>query len=122
MNRIRYALLTALCAVFFISSNAQVKPVTKTVKKTFFYSFENVSSESQIETLKQNVSLLRGVTEVKSEYKADKGMGQIIVVVVEQQRSSEGDVLFDITDLKKAIIRNRLSPMELTQEESLIEN
>jgi hypothetical protein len=122
MKRILYSTLLAFFACISISVKAQDKPAVQEVKRTFFYSFENVSSESQIETLKRNLSFLKGVTEVKSEYKADKGMGQIMVVVIERQRSMEGDVLFSITSLKDAIIKSQLTPLELTQEESIIQN
>jgi hypothetical protein len=122
MKRIYFLALLAVFAMSSFSLNAQNSTVPQTVKKTFFYSFENASSESQIEALKRNVSFLKGVTEVKSEYKPEKGMGQIMVVVIEQSRASEGDVLFDITKLKAAIIQNNLSPLELTQEESILEN
>jgi len=122
MKRIYFLALLAVFAMFSISVKAQNPTVPQTVKKTFFYSFENVSSETQIESLKRNVSFFKGVTEVKSEYKPEKGMGQIMVVVIEKTRTAEGDVLFDITQLKAAIIQNNLSPLELTQEESIIEN
>jgi hypothetical protein len=122
MKRIYFLALLAVFAMFSFSLNAQNSTVPQTVKKTFFYSFENASSELQIEALKRNVSFLKGVTEVKSEYKPEKGMGQIMVVVIEQSRASEGDKLFDITQLKAAIIQNNLSPLELTQEESILEN
>jgi hypothetical protein len=123
MKRICYSILPALLAcIFSISSNAQNTGVPRDVKKTFFYSFENVSSATQIETLKQHISFMKGVSEVKSEYKAEKGMGQVIVVVIEKERTKEGDAQFDIRDLKKAIIQSQLTPLELTQEESFIEN
>jgi len=101
------------------SQNNSVVP--KTVKKTFYYSFENVQNISQVENLKNDVYALRGVSEVKSEYKPENGKGQIIVVVIEKERTRESDVLFDIRDLKHAIIKNNLTPYELTQEEMFIE-
>ncbi|MCW3071815.1 MAG: hypothetical protein JWO44_1705 [Bacteroidetes bacterium] len=122
MKRTYSSILLAFLACISISLKAQNTVVPREVKKTFFYSFENVSSESQIATLKQNVSFLKGVSEVKSEYKAEKNMGQIIVVVIEKERTLEGDWQFDIRDLKKAIIQSQLTPLELTQEESFIEN
>lgn len=111
------------CFLFFlngIKSQNNIQP--QTVKKTFFYSFENVVNDFQIENLKNDIYALRGVSEVKSEYKLEKARGQVIVVVIEKQRSSEKDVLFDIKTLKEAIIKNNLTPYELTQEETIIEN
>ncbi len=109
--------------LFFINGlKSQNNTIPQTVKRTFFYSFENVVNESQIENLKNDIYALRGVSEVKSEYKSENKRGQVVVVVIEKQRSSEKDVLFDIKALKDAIIKNNLSPFELTQEESIIEN
>lgn len=122
MKKIRYSVLLALFSIIFTSVKAQMIPLPGDIKKTFYYSFENVTSDTQIENLKRNVSMLKGVSEVKSEYKADKAMGQIIVVVIEKKRTQEGDVEFDIRLLKNAIIQNQMQPLELTQEETVIEN
>lgn len=107
--------------LFSINTVAQTK-IAKTLKKTFYYSFENVISEDQIERLKSDVALLKNVTEVKSNYKAESGKGQIIVIVIEKETTKEGDHEFDILGLKNLIIKNQLSPMELTQEETTISN
>ncbi|MDQ3048799.1 MAG: hypothetical protein M3R27_14710 [Bacteroidota bacterium] len=116
-------LLTAIIALFCsFTVNAQTERIPLEIKKTYYYSFEGVNSESQIENLKRKVSSLKGVTEVKSEFKADKGKGQIIVVVIEKQQTNEGDILFNIVDLKEAIIQSQLSPFELTQEETPVQN
>jgi hypothetical protein len=107
--------------LFSISGFTQSK-TPKTLKKTFYYSFENVTSADQIERLKSDVALLKDVTEVKSNYKTETAMGQIIVVVIEKEVTREGEREFDITGLKNLIIRNQLTPLELTQEEIIISN
>lgn len=117
----QYVFLIGAFLLFSINISGQSR-APKTLKKTFYYSFENVTSEDQIERLKSDVALLKDVTEVKSNYKAESGKGQIIVVVVEKEVTKEGDKEFDITGLKKLIIQNQLSPMELTQEETIILN
>lgn len=122
MKKIRYSVLLALFSIIFTSVKAQQIALPGDVKKTFYYSFENVTSDTQVENLKRNVSMLKGVSEVKSEYKADKAMGQIMVIVIEKKRTLEGDEEFDIRLLKNAIIQNQLQPLELTQEETVIEN
>jgi len=116
-----YFLLSAMIVLFSLFSKAQTTAIPATIKKTFYYSFENVMSESQIERLKTDVYALKGVSEVKSEYKAEKGKGQIMVVVIEKQVTKESDKTFDIRDLKFAISNNQLTPLELTQEESILE-
>lgn len=100
---------------------AQPDTAPKTIKKTFFYSFENVNYPSQIDRLKDDIYALKGVTEVKTEYKSEKAMGQVIVTVIEKSISKESDQEFDIKTLKGAIINNQLTPLTLTQEEVIIE-
>ncbi|MDF2436229.1 MAG: hypothetical protein K0Q95_605 [Bacteroidota bacterium] len=122
MRHLYYSIVLACFSLISGSLKAQQIALPGDVKKTFYYSFENVTSDSQIEKLKRNVSMLKGVSEVKSVYKAEKAMGQIIVVVLEKKRTLEGDTEFDIRTLKNAIIQNQLQPLELTQEETVIEN
>jgi len=116
-----YFLLSVMIVMTSFSLKSQTTTVPATLKKTFYYSFENVLSETQIERLKTDVYALKGVSEVKSEYKAEKAKGQIIVVVIEKQVTKESDKTFDIRDLKFAISNNQLTPLELTQEESILE-
>lgn len=116
-----FSVLLTLVLWFSFSAEAQTK-TPKNLKKTFRYSFENVTSADQIDKLKSDVSLLKGVTEVKSEYKSESGRGQITVIVIEKEATHEGDQEFDIKDLKNLIIKNQLIPFELTQEETPIAN
>jgi hypothetical protein len=116
-----YLLLSAILS-FSVPMSAQTSSVAQSIKKTFYYSFENVVSEGQIDNLKNDVFALKGVSEVKSEYKSEKAMGQIIVVVIEKERTTEGDLQFDILNLKSAIIKSQLTPLELTEEDTIIAN
>jgi nitrate reductase NapAB chaperone NapD len=122
MKLLYYYIVLTCFSLLSGSIRAQQLALPGDVKKTFYYSFENVASDEQIERLKRNVSTLKGVSEVKSEYKPEKATGQIMVVVIERKRTLEGDTEFDIRSLKNAIIQNQLQPLELTQEETVIEN
>jgi hypothetical protein len=103
-------------AIFFESNDSLSK-----VKTICQYSFENVTDEMQIEKLKAEISLLKGVEEIKSVYKPEKKRGQITVIIVEPKRTSEGQVMFDITQIKKAIINQGLSPLDVTITEEFID-
>lgn len=85
------------------------------------YSFENVTDEMQIEKLKAEISLLKGVEEIKSVYKPEQKRGQITVIIIEPKRTSEGQVMFDITQIKKAIINQGLTPLDVTITEGFID-
>jgi hypothetical protein len=89
-----------------------------TLTKTMYsYTFSGVNSTTNIESLTNEVSNLKGVTTCKPILKLEQNNGQLIVVVEEYTRSSEGEVLFEPTDLKKIIIKNGLIPNELITEE-----
>lgn len=87
----------------------------KTIR--YSYSFENVSSENQIDLLKKDVESLKNILSVKTIYKKDSGKGLLIVEVSEKNNRRESEEGFDITQLKKLIISNQLTPIELKQEE-----
>ena len=91
------------------------------VRRTYYYSFSNVSSIDQVENLKEDIEELKSVVKVKTEYKVEKGAGQVVVVVLEKTRTSEGQVFFSITDLKRLIVSNDLIPNELKQEETILQ-
>jgi len=91
------------------------------VKRTFYYSFTNVASIDQVESLKEDIEALKSVVKVKTEYKVEKGAGQVVVIVLEKTRTSEGQEFFSITDLKRLIIENDLTPNTLKQEEIILQ-
>ena len=109
--------ITLLCFIA-LTSIIQLKAQTKSIltKTKYAYTFSGEASISTIENLTQEVSNLKGVTACKPLYKAEKNSGQLIVFVEEYSRTSEGDVLFEPTDLKKIIIKNGLIPDELISE------
>lgn len=105
--------LTILLSLGF-NVNAQNRP---TLTKTLYsYTFSGINSTSNIESLTQEVSNLKGVTTCKPIIKLEQNSGQLIVIVEEYSRTSEGEEMFEPTDLKKIIIKNGLTPNELTTE------
>jgi hypothetical protein len=104
-----------------LANTKLIKLTQNKVKTICSYSFENVTDEIQIEKLKAEISLLKGVEEIKSVYKPEKKRGQITVIIIEPKRTSESQEMFDITQIKKAIINNGLSPLEVTISEEFID-
>lgn len=112
---LRILQLFILVFIFTLNVNAQTTP---TLTKTLYsYTFSGVNSTSNIENLTHEVSNLKGVTVCKPILKLEQNIGQLIVVVEEYTRSSEGEEMFEPIDLKKIIIKNGLIPNELTTEE-----
>lgn len=117
--------LLLITSAFTFSENKPFSEVqnqiNSKVKTICNYSFENVTDEMQIEQLKAEISLLKGVEEIKSVYKPEKKRGQITVIIVEPKRTSEGQEMFDITQIKKAIINHGLSPLDVIITEEFID-
>lgn len=86
------------------------------------YSFENITSENQIDLLKKDVEALKNVQSVKTIYKKDSGKGLLVVEVSEKLSNREVEDGFDVSQLKKMIISNQLTPIELTQEEVIVKD
>ena len=83
----------------------------KKIKTTYYFKVDNVSSISQLEEMRDEITSLNGVTEFKPEFKAEKQVGQLIIIVFEKKQTSEGEKdLFSPVFVKKIIIRHNLAP------------
>ena len=106
-------------SVFLFSSStclAQQSNINKLHKTIYYYSFYTKTDNPITTNIEQNVKQLKGVVEVKIKLKPEQKSGQLIVVVQEKNRSSEGDVMFQPTDLKKIISGNNFIPNKLITE------
>lgn len=92
----------------------------KLVKTIYYYQFEGAKSLEEVNSLRSEIYALKGVTEFKPVYKAEKNMGQVIVVVTEKARTSEGETFFEITDLKKLLEQKGYKNLEFTYEETAV--
>jgi copper chaperone CopZ len=89
----------------------------KATKTVYYYKFEGAKSLNEVNQLSKEVYALKGVTEFKTEFKAESGFAQIVVVVIEKTRTSESDIMFETTDLKKILEKKGFQNLELTAEE-----
>lgn len=119
MNRIKTFALLFMFALVGYSAQAQnsKRPEGQTVKTTYYYQFEGAKSYDEINALGKQVWALKGVTEFKPVFKSVGSTAQIIVVVTEKTRTSEADVLFEVTDLKKILERKGYKNLNYTFEE-----
>src|ERR1035437_9444909 len=122
MNFFKSIFIVLLCFASFFNLTAQTKkPEGKKTKTVYYYKFEGAKSLNEVSTLSSDIYVLKGVTEFKPEFKPESNLAQIIVVVTEKARTSEGDVLFEITDLKKILEKKGYKNLELTSEELSIQ-
>lgn len=122
MNSLKAILVLLICITSLLSLNAQTgKPEGKQTKTVYYYKFEGAKSLNEVTLLSTDIYALKGVSEFKPEFKPESNLAQIIVVVKEKTRTSEGDVLFEITDLKNILTKRGYQNLELTSEELPIE-
>jgi hypothetical protein len=86
------------------------------------YSFENISSEDQIDLLKKDAESLKNVQSVKTIYKRDSGKGLLVIEVLEKINKREYEEGFNVSELKKLIISHKLTPIDLFQEEVFVKD
>lgn len=98
------------------NSNAQTTSNQQNITTIYYYNFSGELSSTTLSEIETEAKQLTNVDEVKVKYKEENKLGQLIVIVKEKNRSSEGDVLFQPTDLKKLLSKNNLNPTELKQE------
>ena len=81
-----------------------------TEKKILYYSFSGPTSVTELESLKNEILLLEGVKEIKAECKSEKKSAQFRIIYYEKKRTTEGDKEFDITAVKKLILKYQYTP------------
>ena len=96
MKRVLIALVVSF---LFASTIVGQDRKANNIQRTYYYSFSNVSSIDQVDNLKEDIEALKSVIKVKTEYKVEKSAGQVVVIVVEESRTSEGQKFFSIIDL-----------------------
>lgn len=88
-------------------------------KKTttlYSYTFSGELTANTIAQIEAALNQLTNVTEAKVKYKEEKQQGQLVVIVAEFPRKSEGDILFEPIELKKTIAQFGLVPKEIHSE------
>ncbi|MES2593406.1 MAG: hypothetical protein V4608_16100 [Bacteroidota bacterium] len=118
MNTIKSIFLAVVCFAMAYTTVAQTAKAEGLLTKTvYYYQFQGANSLEEVNRLSTDVFALKGVTEFKPVYKPERNFAQIIVVVTEKTMTSENDVLFQITDLKKILEKKGYKNLEFTYEE-----
>lgn len=118
MTYIKSFFIVLFCLTSVSIMTAQSEKVEGEITKTvYYYKFEGAKSLDEVSLLSKDVYALKGVTEFKSEFKSESGFAQIVVVVTEKTRTSEGEELFQPTDLKRILETKGYQNLELETEE-----
>ncbi|HOU97310.1 MAG TPA: hypothetical protein PLP65_00515 [Bacteroidales bacterium] len=108
--------LVFIWLVFSLSTVFAQEKGSRFIQVKYTYLIEQVQSENQLIHLESDLKQIKGVDQVKYQYKPEKQTAQFIIYTTQQVRQSEGDEEFNITSLKSAIIKNDLIPNELKEE------
>ncbi len=105
-------LLLSLCIALATISYGQDAKTVPAKEKTTLYSFQidNATSTEKLNTCATEALQVKGVTEAKIRHKPEKKVAELLLVVTEKERKSEGEEEFQLTEIKKIIIRNGFSP------------
>ncbi len=118
MSFIKSIFIVFLSLFSVLGMTAQTSKTEGKIKKTvYYYKFEGAKSLEEVKLLGDDVFALKGVTEFKTEFKAESGFAQIVVVVIEKTRTSEGEELFQTTNIKKILEQKGYLNLEMTTEE-----
>ena len=83
-------------------------------KKQYQYSFQGKLNSQSISDLENKLATLQFVTMAKIKYKADSQKGEVFLQTKERTSTSESDEGFNLVELKKLLISNNLTPIELS--------
>lgn len=116
--RFFYFLVTAACLLMAKPTYSQQQKLKsdKQINTMHYYSFQGQTSPEQLEFLQQELRNMEFVTEVKIEYKAEKGAGQVRLITKENVIAGEGDKQFSAVNIKRTLISKGLNPVEYHNE------
>ncbi len=116
--RFIYVLFTVLFLSlnqFAFSQEPKLKS-DKQITKMHYYSFQGQASAEQLDFLQQDLKNLEFVSEVKIEYKAEKGAGQVRLITTEAAIAGEGDKQFSAVNIKRSLVNKGFTPVEYHNE------
>lgn len=91
---------------------SQVQEYPKKEKKVFLYSFENISSLFQPDSLAAEVLKVKGISEAKVKCKTESNKGQLTFTVEQIITGDENIENIDLASVKKIIQSYNLIPIE----------
>mgnify|MGYP001095164118 CR=1 FL=1 len=107
--------ITALLFLFLITSYTTFsQDLESRVKTQYSYTLQNISSSEQISTIVSEIENIQFVEKVKLNMKDEaSGKAQLIIYINEPARTSESQIMFQPTALKKTIFIDGINLLEL---------
>ena len=118
MQKLAY---TILCCYFFaIHTQAQTKDSdVKLIRTAVYYTFKGADNIEEVNALKEEIQTHKGVKEIKTVFKTEKNLAQLIVVfedelaVTELESSKDG---VDKTFIKDILLKHKYTTTDLFYE------
>ncbi len=106
--------IITLLFVFLITSLSSFAQETEDRLRTqYLFTLSNIKSMEQISLIKSEIETMKFVEKVKLNMKDESsGKAQLIIYVNEPKRTSEGQVMFQSTSLKKAILIDKIDLLD----------
>lgn len=99
----------------FLSVHSQNNERKDLIESRYTYSFSGATDQQQLDKLEQQMYQLKGITEVKINYKWDSGLGQMFFKRVSNQPTGEMAEEFNPADIKRLISEIGLVPVEFRE-------
>lgn len=93
----------------------------KLIQKTYYYSFADVNNQEDMNGLVFDLERIKDVVKVKLNYKPEKEAGEVIVIIIEPERTAEGEVFFSPKQIKDLIIQHHLTPGNMSVNEVVVD-
>jgi len=122
MRKIALLFIVSLFTFIGTSQTSSQKKTPKIIQKTFYYSFDNIQDQNDMQLLVEDLEKEKNVVKVKLNYKVEKNAGQVIVILHEPERTSEQEVFFSPKTIKNLMIQHHLTPGKMSVNEVVIEN
>ena len=113
MNMKIKSITTLLFLFLIISYSTFSQDNSSRVKTQYAYTLQNISSSEQISAIVSEIENLQFVEKVKVNMKDESsGKAQLIIYINEPARTSESQIMFQPTNLKKTIFIEGISLLE----------
>jgi|GEM_PF-2541570 len=108
-------LIFTLILFICISGFTQTTTSEKVETKKFSYSFTGEASQLQLDQVQLHMQQIKGVAEVKTDYKTDSKSGIIYFSFVAYAPTGENESAFNAADIKVILIEAGLIPDEFKE-------
>lgn len=107
--------ITALLFLFLVISNSSFsQDQSSRVKTLYAYTLQNISSVEQVSSIQAEIESFQYVDKVKLNIKDESsGKAQIMVYINEPKRTTEDQIMFQPTTLKKTILKDGIDLLDL---------